>query len=142
VTHERQRPVPSFGWSNDSTRLLYAMDKNGDENTHVFSVDGNTLETKDLTPFEKTQGRIDATQPPHRDHPPPPSSGLPQRCATDAAWHGRPSDIARQAIVDVRAVSASGSRRAVVWRRRKSRAVTEELMAKPFVGRTALTPIA
>ncbi|MEY4549984.1 MAG: hypothetical protein RL685_6179 [Pseudomonadota bacterium] len=60
VTDEKQRPVPSFGWTNDSARLLYAMDKNGDENTHVFSVDVATLETKDLTPYEKTQGRIAA----------------------------------------------------------------------------------
>lgn len=60
VTDEKQRPVPSYGWTNDSARLLYTMDKNGDENTHVYSVDVATLETKDLTPYEKTRARIDA----------------------------------------------------------------------------------
>jgi dipeptidyl aminopeptidase/acylaminoacyl peptidase len=60
VTDEKQSPVPSFGWTYDSARLLYGMDKNGDENTHVFSVDVKTLETKDLTPFDKTQSRMDA----------------------------------------------------------------------------------
>ncbi|MEY2936419.1 MAG: hypothetical protein RL033_7168, partial [Pseudomonadota bacterium] len=60
VTDEKQRPVPSFGWTNDSARLLYGMDKNGDENAHVFSVDVATLQTKDLTPYEKTRARVDA----------------------------------------------------------------------------------
>jgi hypothetical protein len=35
-----------------------AIDKNGDENVYVFSVDVDTSALKDLTPFEKTQGRI------------------------------------------------------------------------------------
>jgi dipeptidyl aminopeptidase/acylaminoacyl peptidase len=58
VTDEKARPVPGFGWAYDNQHILYAIDKNGDENVHVFSVDVASATTKDLTPFDKTQGRI------------------------------------------------------------------------------------
>jgi dipeptidyl aminopeptidase/acylaminoacyl peptidase len=58
VTDEKNRPVPGFFWAEDNKHILYAIDKNGDENVHVFSVDVATSALKDLTPFEKTQGRI------------------------------------------------------------------------------------
>jgi dipeptidyl aminopeptidase/acylaminoacyl peptidase len=58
VTDEKARPIPNFNWAYDNKHVLYAIDKNGDENVHVFSVDLGTLAVKDLTPFEKTQGQI------------------------------------------------------------------------------------
>ena len=58
VTAEKNRPITGFTWGFDNRHVLYAIDENGDENVHVFSVDVNTSERKDLTPFEKTQGRI------------------------------------------------------------------------------------
>jgi len=58
VTDEKGRPVPDFAWAYDNKHVLYAIDKNGDENVHVYSVDITSSELKDLTPFEKTQGRI------------------------------------------------------------------------------------
>jgi dipeptidyl aminopeptidase/acylaminoacyl peptidase len=58
VTDEKNRPITSFAWAFDNQHVLYAIDQNGDENVHVFSVDVRTSERKDLTPFEKTQGRI------------------------------------------------------------------------------------
>jgi dipeptidyl aminopeptidase/acylaminoacyl peptidase len=58
VTDEKARPIPTFNWAYDSKHVLYAIDKNGDENVHVYSVDVATSALKDLTPFEKTQGRI------------------------------------------------------------------------------------
>jgi dipeptidyl aminopeptidase/acylaminoacyl peptidase len=59
VTDEKHRPVPGFSWTYDNEHVLYAIDQNGDENVHVFSVDVATLAAKDLTPFEKTQGRVE-----------------------------------------------------------------------------------
>lgn len=76
VTNEHNRPIPTFEWAYDNKHILYAIDKNGDENAHVFSVDVTGLDgkrgatdsgaseaigsaVKDLTPFEKTQGRIE-----------------------------------------------------------------------------------
>jgi dipeptidyl aminopeptidase/acylaminoacyl peptidase len=58
VTDEKGRPIPGFSWAYDNQHILYAIDKNGDENVHVFSVDVGTSSVKDLTPFAKTQGRI------------------------------------------------------------------------------------
>jgi dipeptidyl aminopeptidase/acylaminoacyl peptidase len=58
VTDEKGRPVPGFFWAYDNKHILYAIDKNGDENVHVYSVDVATSALKDLTPFEKTQGRV------------------------------------------------------------------------------------
>jgi dipeptidyl aminopeptidase/acylaminoacyl peptidase len=58
VTDEKNRPIPFFMWAHDNRHVLYAIDENGDENVHVFSVDVRTSAQKDLTPFEKTQGRI------------------------------------------------------------------------------------
>jgi hypothetical protein len=60
VTNERSRPVPAFKWAYDNQHILYAIDKNGDENVHVFSVDVGTLSNRDLTPFERTRGHIQA----------------------------------------------------------------------------------
>jgi dipeptidyl aminopeptidase/acylaminoacyl peptidase len=59
VTDEKNRPIPSFNWAYDNKHVLYSIDKNGDENVHVFSVDVDTSVLQDLTPFEKTQGRIE-----------------------------------------------------------------------------------
>ena len=59
VTDEHGRPIPNFSWAYDDKHILYAIDKNGDENVHVYSVDVATSAVKDLTPFEKTQGRIE-----------------------------------------------------------------------------------
>ena len=58
VTDEKNRPITNFVWAFDNKHVLYAIDQNGDENVHVFSVDVDTSVRKDLTPFEKTQGRI------------------------------------------------------------------------------------
>ncbi len=58
VTDEKNRPVPGFFWAYDNKHILYAIDKNGDENVHVYSVDVASSALADLTPFEKTQGRV------------------------------------------------------------------------------------
>jgi len=44
---------PSFSWSRDGKRLLFLMDRNGDENAHLFAVDVEAPEpvARDLTPL-------------------------------------------------------------------------------------------
>lgn len=52
VTHSHA--VRGFGlWARDSRHVLLHMDAGGDENTHVFELDGraDTLDLRDLTPF-------------------------------------------------------------------------------------------
>ena len=58
VTDEKNRPIPSFDWAFDNKHILYAIDQNGDENQHVYSIDVTSSARKDLTPFDKTQGRM------------------------------------------------------------------------------------
>jgi dipeptidyl aminopeptidase/acylaminoacyl peptidase len=58
VTDSKARPIPSFAWAYDNRHILYALDQNGDENVHVYSVDLAAGSVKDLTPFTNTQGRI------------------------------------------------------------------------------------
>jgi dipeptidyl aminopeptidase/acylaminoacyl peptidase len=58
VSDERVRPIGGFFWAYDNKHVIYAIDKNGDENTHVFSVDVAAATTKDLTPLEKVQARV------------------------------------------------------------------------------------
>ena len=60
VADEHGRPISQLTWAWDNKHVLYALDKNGDENTHVFNVDVDVAAktTTDITPSEKIQGRI------------------------------------------------------------------------------------
>jgi dipeptidyl aminopeptidase/acylaminoacyl peptidase len=58
VTHERERPVPDFYWSPDSSMILYGKDLAGDENHHVMCVRLDGGEARDLTPFEGAKAGI------------------------------------------------------------------------------------
>ena len=51
-THLR-RSIQSFVWAQDSRRILYGQDRDGDENTHVFVADTERPRERprDLTPF-------------------------------------------------------------------------------------------
>jgi dipeptidyl aminopeptidase/acylaminoacyl peptidase len=46
--------VETFWWSHDGKRLLFLMDRNEDENAHLFAVDVHAAEltARDLTPLD------------------------------------------------------------------------------------------
>ena len=52
VTHETARPVEGYFWAYTNKHILYAMDDKGDENFHVYAVNLDTGETKDITPLD------------------------------------------------------------------------------------------
>jgi dipeptidyl aminopeptidase/acylaminoacyl peptidase len=52
ITHDRSTGIRMFFWSEDNRRVLYLQDRDGDENFHLFAVDLETDEIRDLTPFE------------------------------------------------------------------------------------------
>lgn len=54
---EKDELVRGYGWVNNE-RLVYAMDKGGDENYHVYAVNLDGSDQKDLTPFEGVQASI------------------------------------------------------------------------------------
>ncbi|MDQ4134173.1 MAG: S9 family peptidase [Actinomycetota bacterium] len=61
VTHDRDRGIRSFFWAHDNRHLLYVQDKGGDENWRLYAVNLESGETRDLTPFEEVQVRVEET---------------------------------------------------------------------------------
>ncbi len=51
VIKEGDELIRGYGWANDN-RIIYVMDSGGDENYHIFAVDLDGSNNKDLTPFE------------------------------------------------------------------------------------------
>ncbi len=58
VTHDTGRGIRHYMWAFTNTHILYAQDKNGDENWRLYSVNLETGKSIDLTPFEGVQARI------------------------------------------------------------------------------------
>ena len=58
VTHDRGRGISMYWWAYDSRHLLYMQDKDGDENWHIHSVDLETGEVVDRTPFPGAQATV------------------------------------------------------------------------------------
>ena len=57
VIEEKEELISEYWWANEN-RILYLMDKGGDENYHLYGVNINGSNQKDLTPFEKVTVRI------------------------------------------------------------------------------------
>lgn len=51
VLEETEQLIQAYLWINDN-RLLYVMDKNGDEKRHIYAVDIDGTNNVDLTPFD------------------------------------------------------------------------------------------
>lgn len=52
VTFDAKRGIPFYVWTHNPDYLLYVQDSEGDEDWHIYAVNVETAETKDLTPFE------------------------------------------------------------------------------------------
>jgi dipeptidyl aminopeptidase/acylaminoacyl peptidase len=61
VTGDRDRGVRDYRWAHDDRHLLYVQDSGGDENWHLYAVDLDSGQTRDLTPFEGVQAQLVAT---------------------------------------------------------------------------------
>jgi dipeptidyl aminopeptidase/acylaminoacyl peptidase len=59
VTSDKHRGIFSYFWAYTSQHILYTQDKNGDEDDHVYSVNLDTGEIKDLTPIAKIAAQIE-----------------------------------------------------------------------------------
>ena len=51
IIEEKEELIRGFGWANDN-RLVYIMDKGGNEDYHLFAVDIDGNNQKELTPFD------------------------------------------------------------------------------------------
>jgi dipeptidyl aminopeptidase/acylaminoacyl peptidase len=88
LTSDTARPVAAYFWSADSRYVLYAQDKGGNENYHVYRVPvagTGVPEAKDLTPYEGVRAVIFAVP---RELPGRILIGLNKRspAAFDAYW--------------------------------------------------------
>ena len=63
VTEDKVRPIRSFFWSPDSTRILYVQDKGGNENWMLYGVELSTGKQTTYTDFDKTQVRMVSVSP-------------------------------------------------------------------------------
>ena len=59
VTKDRDRGIRSYFWAHDNRHLLYVQDVGGDEDWHLIDVDLDTGATRDLTPYEGVQARVE-----------------------------------------------------------------------------------
>ncbi|MEM7229250.1 MAG: S9 family peptidase [Planctomycetota bacterium] len=66
ITNDTDRGVRRYFWAENGTHLIYLQDRGGDENWRAYSVDIETRNETDLTPFEGVQARIAATD---KDYP-------------------------------------------------------------------------
>lgn len=55
VTFDRGRGIRGGHWAYDSKHLIYSQDSNGDEYFHLYALNVETGEIKDLTPFDKVR---------------------------------------------------------------------------------------
>jgi dipeptidyl aminopeptidase/acylaminoacyl peptidase len=67
VITEGEELVRGYGWANDN-RLIYVMDKGGNEDYHLFAVDVDGSNQKELTPYEGVKVNILASLKEDKDH--------------------------------------------------------------------------
>ena len=63
VTQDTVRGIRTYTWAFTSRHVLYIQDKGGDENWRIYCVDLNTNETRDMTPVDGVQARIEELSP-------------------------------------------------------------------------------
>jgi dipeptidyl aminopeptidase/acylaminoacyl peptidase len=81
ITKDKGRGIQFYLWAYTNKHVLYIQDKDGDENWHLYSVDVETLQTKDLTPFENVHTQLLNVNPNFPEHV---VIGLNNR---DPQWH-------------------------------------------------------
>ena len=89
VTSDTGRGIRRYLWAYDSSHIVFLQDKGGDENWRVYSVNTQTLDTKDLTPQEGVAAQIEGAS---ENFPTDILVGLNDR---DPRWH----DLHRVSIV-------------------------------------------
>jgi dipeptidyl aminopeptidase/acylaminoacyl peptidase len=62
ITDDTDRGIRQFGWAHDGRHLLYIQDTGGDENFRLHDVDVQTMERRDLTPFEGVRTQLIAME--------------------------------------------------------------------------------
>ena len=67
LTHDDKRGIREFYWTYRPGILLYMQDSDGDENFHIYAVDVETRQVRDLTPFDGARAMILSVTPDRPD---------------------------------------------------------------------------
>ena len=59
VTDDKKRGIRAYFWAYTGKHILYIQDNDGDEDFHVYCVDLEKNQTKDLTPLKKVAAQIE-----------------------------------------------------------------------------------
>ncbi len=63
VTHDRDQGIQWFNWAHNNEDILYSQDEDGNEQWHVYAVDVESGETRDLTPWDNIKASIQELSP-------------------------------------------------------------------------------
>ncbi|TDR88097.1 S9 family peptidase [Enterovirga rhinocerotis] len=58
VTQDKGRGIIAYFWTYDGRHLVYVQDREGDENYHVYAVDPDLGESRDLTPIDGVAAHV------------------------------------------------------------------------------------
>ena len=65
VTNDAGRGVRLYGWTYNGDQLAYLQDSDGDENWHIYTVNLDSREVRDITPMENVRAEIQHASPRH-----------------------------------------------------------------------------
>ena len=68
VTRDTGRGVRMYSWTYSRARIVYLQDSDGDENWHIYTVDLESGEIRDLTPIEGVRAEVQQVSPQHPQH--------------------------------------------------------------------------
>lgn len=68
ITNDTHRGIRQYFWSYDNKHIIYAQDKDGDENEHLFSVNIDSGEIIDVTPLQEVKAGIASVSKNFPDH--------------------------------------------------------------------------
>ncbi len=58
ITNDAKRGIRSYRWALDNRHIIYAQDKDGDENWHLFVLDVASGEARDATAFQNVMASV------------------------------------------------------------------------------------
>ena len=68
VTRDTGRGIRLYGWTYNGNQVAYLQDSGGDENWHIYTVNVDSGEIRDITPIEGVRAQIQESSPKHPKH--------------------------------------------------------------------------
>ena len=68
VTRDTSHGIRLYSWTYNGNQIAYLQDSGGDENWHIYTVNLDTDEVRDITPVDGAQARIQRDSPKHPGH--------------------------------------------------------------------------